>query len=68
MFLNGASLTEQFVIYKGVNLTMTLRRDKLIENLKNLQKQFPEFIDILEEVIQEIKNSYIGMGQEDDYW
>jgi len=47
---------------------MTQRRDKLIENLKNLQQEFPEFIHILEEVIQAIESSYIDMGQEDYYW
>lgn len=47
---------------------MAQRRNQLIKALKLLQRKFPEFADILEEVIQAIGGRDIDMRQEKHYW
>lgn len=47
---------------------MAQRREILIKRLQILQAQFPEFYDILEEVIEAIEIEDIDMGLESDNW
>ena len=47
---------------------MPQRRDNLIHKLEILQRQFPEFSEILQVVIDAIEREDIDMQQEDDDW